>query len=86
MEHFVTPGYQKTYIDSANDGLVGARSALYPDDEPHRDFDRTDIQPGIWNVMPLRSGDHGTPIGLFADVDPTHDFYHVLIDILTSVE
>jgi triacylglycerol lipase len=86
MEHFGTPGYQKTYIVSANVGLVGARSALYPDDEPHRDFDRTDIQPGIWNVMPLRSGDHGTPIGLFADVDPTHDFYHVLIDILTSVE
>ncbi len=36
--------------------------------------------------MPVRSGDHGTPIGLFADADKTRDFYHMLIEILKEVE
>ena len=87
MEHFVAKDMgPRPYLDSANDGLVGARSALYPENDPHKDFDRTNIEKGIWNVMPLRTGDHGTPIGLFADADSTHDFYNVLIDILVSIE
>ena len=85
-EHFITPGYKKTYLQIANDGLVNLKSALYPEDEPHTEFDRTNLKPGIRNVMPVRSGDHGTPIGLFADVQQTRDFYHMLIEILKEVE
>lgn len=71
--------------DLRNDGLVQVSSALHPSDEPFMPFDRTQIRPGIWNVMKTRYGDHGTPIGLFADRDRTHDFYLEMMDILQSV-
>lgn len=74
------------FEDKANDGLVDLKSALYPNDEPHKRFDKDDIVPGIWNVMPVRVGDHGTPIGLFADVNITRDFYIEMLDLLASVE
>jgi len=37
-----------------NDGLVPLPSALYPQDQPHRDFipGETKAEPGVWNVMP----------------------------------
>lgn len=85
-EHFITPGYAKSYLHAANDGLVGVMSALYPEDEPHKDYNINDVRPGVWNVMPLRTGDHGTPIGLFADAEQTHDFYRVLISMLKNTE
>ena len=69
-----------------NDGLVNLESALYPKNEPHRDFDPSCLQPGIWNVMPVQTGDHGTAIGLFADKDQTHRFYLDHLDILRETE
>jgi hypothetical protein len=36
--------------------------------------------------MPTRKGDHGTPIGLFADTEETHKFYDELMSILSSIE
>ena len=44
------------------------------------------INPGIWNVMPLRKGDHGTPIGLFSNTETTHRFYDELMSILSATE
>lgn len=69
-----------------NDGLVNVISAQYPFDEPHKDFDKNSIEQGVWNVMPTRTGDHGTPIGLFADQTETYDLYIELFDMLISVE
>lgn len=69
-----------------NDGLVQVSSALHPNDEPFRDYDSEKIEPGIWQVMPVQVGDHGTPIGLFADKDKTHAFYMDILDMLCKTE
>lgn len=42
----------------ANDGLVNTVSAMYPTDAAHVDFDPQNIQPGVWNVMPISERDH----------------------------
>ena len=41
-----------------NDGIVNTVSAMHPANAPYTQFDETNIQPGIWNVMPLYHGDH----------------------------
>lgn len=70
-----------------NDGLVDVDSARYPKSEPFVEFENGDeIKAGVWNVMPTRCGDHGTPIGLFADKTQTRLFYLDLIAILRTAE
>ncbi|MDD7194245.1 MAG: lipase [Clostridiaceae bacterium] len=69
----------------ANDAMVNTESAKHPKNEPYKDFDAADIQPGVWNVMPVQQGDHGTAIGLFADKDKTHEFYLGLCEMLTEL-
>jgi len=69
-----------------NDGLVDVESARHPSTEPFKEFDRNDIRPGIWNVMPVSSGDHGTPIGLFAEKDKIRLFYNNHILLLSDTE
>lgn len=66
---------QKHGGSTGNDGLVDITSAQAPSDEPAQAYDPEHISPGVWNVMPTRSGDHGTAIGLFADAAKTHRFY-----------
>ncbi len=70
----------------ANDGLVNLCSARYPSGDPHRDFDAGNIQPGVWNVMPVRHGDHGTAIGLKTDWEETKNFYLDILGLLEQVE
>lgn len=70
----------------ANDALVNTESAKYPLDEPHTDFDTNNIEKGVWNVMPVQEGDHGTAIGLLANEEKTHDFYTELCEMLNSLE
>ena len=36
--------------------------------------------------MPLRKGDHGTPIGLFSDKEATHRLYDEITNMLLSIE
>lgn len=69
-----------------NDGLVNVTSALYPENDPHTEFDSENIKCGIWNVMPVQKGDHGTAIGLFADKLQTRLFYDNLIKTLSSLK
>jgi hypothetical protein len=70
-----------------NDGLVDVNSAMYPKNEPFKYYNKDDkINPGMWNVMPLRKGDHGTPIGLFSNTETTHRFYDELMSILSAIE
>lgn len=69
----------------SNDGLVNTRSELYPDGDPWTDFDAGNIRPGLWNVMPIRSGDHGQAIGLFEDEETTKTFYKELSQMLLSL-
>ncbi len=70
-----------------NDGLVDVESAKYPFNEPHVDYDeKAPLQSGVWNVMPVFEGHHGTPIGLFSDAEQTHAFYLDLANILNRIE
>lgn len=74
------------YDDSwhANDALVNTESAKYPFDEPHKEFDGS-FEKGIWNVMPVQQGDHGTAIGLFADKETIQSFYLELCGMLNAL-
>jgi hypothetical protein len=70
-----------------NDGLVDVIAACSPPDEPSVQYtDGMDYEPGIWNVMPVQSGDHGTAIGLLADKDETQNFYLNIMKLLSGIE
>lgn len=69
----------------ANDALVNTESAKYPLDEPYAEFDSANIETGVWNVMPVSTGDHGTAIGLFADEEQTKEFYLEMCEMLNAL-
>lgn len=70
-----------------NDGLVDVDSARFPKSEPFVEYGNSgEIKAGAWNVMPTRCGDHGTPIGLFADKAQTRSFYLEHISLLRKAE
>ncbi|MBR6939435.1 MAG: hypothetical protein IKH65_01375 [Clostridia bacterium] len=69
-----------------NDSLCNTISETYPFDEPHRDYDETDVKTGIWNVMPVSKGDHGTAIGLLANKKDHEKFYLALAEKLKNIE
>lgn len=70
-----------------NDGLVDVASATHPANEPYKAcVDSKHLTPGVWNVMPLRSGDHGTPIGLFSEKNVARSFYDEMISVLSCAE
>lgn len=74
-------------IDSTwleNDGLVNVVSAQHPANDEWQDYDEENIVKGIWNVMPVKRGHHGTVIGLSADTQQTHDFYLGLISMINE--
>ena len=75
-----------TFDDIANDGLLEVSSAKHPRNQPHQLYDPNKIQPGIWQVMPVQNGDHGTAIGLFADPVRTHVFYSLMMQMLVKTE
>ena len=75
--------YDKSWL--ANDALVNTESAKYPLDEPYVDYDSESVMKGVWNVMPVSEGDHGTAIGLFADETETREFYLEMCEMLNSL-
>ncbi len=84
--HFVRPKGNYEYADYANDGLVDLPSAMFPKDEPYTYFNKDDIEPGMWNVMKTRVGDHGTPIGLFSNANDTYALYDEIIELMKEIE
>lgn len=68
-----------------NDGLVNLKSALYPLGAPHKDYDAENIERGIWNVMPVSVGDHGSAIGLGSDMDELSEFYLGIVNMIDSL-
>ena len=70
-----------------NDGLVDTFSATHPHTEPYCLWEETDkVRPGVWHVMPITQGDHGTAIGLFESKEVTTKFYNLITDVLTLAE
>ena len=81
------PDFPGSKIELYNDGLVDTFSATHPHDEPHLLWeDGTEIKPGIWHVMPITHGDHGTAIGLFESKDVTQKFYEEMLLMLSGAE
>ena len=67
-----------------NDGLVNVVAARYPFDDPHIDYDPENIQTGIWNVMPLSTGDHGNAIGIGVTEESLLDYYMGMITMIEN--
>ena len=75
--------YQLSEEWFANDGLVSVHSALYPFNAPHKDYEADNIPSGIWNVMPLSTGDHGNAIGIGVSKEEVVSFY---LDMINMIE
>ena len=70
----------------ANDGLVNSISARAPFGAPQKPFDRSDIQRGVWNVLPDRRADHGFFQGGFMKKSDPFQFYLDLVKLLSSLK
>ncbi len=68
-----------------NDGLVNTPSGKNPIDEPAKEYDG-DIEPGVWNIMPVMIGDHGQAAGLLANKNELRGFYENLAEMLVETE
>lgn len=75
--------FDETWLE--NDGLVNVKSALYPLDDPHIDYNPDSIETGIWNVMPISKGDHGSAIGIGVSEEATMAYYNGMIDMIESL-
>lgn len=75
--------FDETWLE--NDGLVNLVSALYPLDDPHVEYNAGNIQTGIWNVMPVSKGDHGSAIGIGVSEEATMSYYNGMIDMIESL-
>ena len=72
---------------AGNDGLVDVLAACAPPDEPSVQYSEgMEYKPGIWNIMPVQTGDHGTAIGLMADKEETQGFYLDIMELLENIE
>ena len=74
----------KTWLE--NDGLVNLVSAKYPFGDSHRDYDPADVSRGIWNVMPVSTGDHGNAIGIGVSEEETMKFYNGIINMIEGLD
>ena len=73
---FTTPG--GTVVDEkwlSNDGLVNTYSALAPFDEPQQEYNPDSVTKGVWNIMPVVSGDHTYFMGDILRAKDITDFY-----------
>lgn len=79
--------YGLTFDDSwrENDGLVNTVSGRNPIDEPAKEYDGS-IESGVWNIMPVMTGDHGEAVGLMANKKSTRIFYDELAQMLSKTE
>lgn len=76
----ITPGgIEITEEWQDNDGLVNTVSEKAPFGAPHKEFERSRIEKGIWQVMPVIEGDHmSVQGGLFIKRDMTHYYVNLL--------
>ena len=68
-----------------NDGLVNTCSALYPMYQPHTEFDKGNIQKGIWNVMPVYYGDHMSLQGDMFLKNDVRGYYAEMFDMINGL-
>ena len=68
-----------------NDALVQAEGAKHPFDEPSKDYDSASVERGIWQVMPVSRGDHGSAVGLLGNKKETREFYLKMCEMLNAL-
>lgn len=68
-------GYEFGEEWAANDGLVNTVSAKAPFNHPSTDFDANNINPGIWNMMPVYRGDHMSLQGGLLQTNNVRELY-----------
>ncbi len=68
-----------------NDGLVNTVSAMYPFGAPHTDFNKDSISRGIWNVMPIYSGDHMSLQGGMTVKNNVRELYADHLNMINSL-
>ena len=78
-------GFEIDDLWKENDGLVNTISAKAPMNAPSKEFDRNDIKPGIWNVMPPYVGDHMSLQGGMMKINNIRPFYSELLGIFESL-
>ena len=77
-----------TEIDTSwceNDGLVNTISEKAPLGAPSKPFDRKDIEPGLWNVVPTLEGDHMWLKGGLMHKHDVRGFYLNLLGLIDSL-
>jgi hypothetical protein len=69
-----------------NDGVVSTKSAMYPEGEPHIDYNTDNIETGIWNVMPvMESTDHTDFMGMFYSPVKIRKFYSSMCELVCTI-
>ena len=76
-------GFQIDETWFENDGLVNTVSALAPSSAPSKPFDESNVEKGIWNIMPVYRGDHMSLQGGFSKVNS--DIYDYYVDYLNMI-
>ncbi len=68
-----------------SDGLVNIPAAHHPFNDPWKDFDKDNIEPGLWNVMPQEWKDHTSYMGVLEDKKEYADFFLEIADRVTDL-
>lgn len=68
-----------------NDGLVNTISSICLIGAPSKPVDKTDIKPGIWNVLPTYDGDHMALQGGLMRKHFVQDFYLELLQMINGL-
>lgn len=58
---------------------------MAPMNAPHTEFDKNDLKPGIWNVMPSYIGDHMSLLGGMMKRNNVRPFYSKLLSIIENL-
>ena len=69
-----------------NDGLVNTVSAMAPSHAPAKEFDKKNIEPGIWQVMPTVDGDHMALQGGLVHRHEVYSFHRKLLAMISRLK
>lgn len=78
-------GYEITEEWRENDGIVNLISAKAPFTEPSKEFDKKNISPGIWNIMPTITADHLGVVGGLTKKFDTMSLYVPLFEMINKL-
>ncbi|HOO26282.1 MAG TPA: hypothetical protein PKW24_06680 [Clostridiales bacterium] len=81
----ITTVYAPNSAWQNNDGLVNTVSALAPKGQPQKDFDRNNIVPGVWNIMPVFYGDHLAIVGGLTRPVEVKAFYLDIVETINTL-